>query len=66
MKAEQSPIQQELDQVRNKELKDFLDFNENQGTAYPNLWDTYESSAKRKTQLSVPPEQNWRERTLAA
>jgi hypothetical protein len=23
-----------------KEVKDFIDFNENKATAYPNLWDT--------------------------
>ena len=28
-----------------KEIRDFLEFNENEGTKYPNLWDN-ESSAK--------------------
>jgi hypothetical protein len=29
-----------MGQNRNKEVKDFLEFNENKYIAYPNLWDT--------------------------
>ena len=31
-----------------KEIKDFLEFNENKGTIYPNLWDTMEAVLKGK------------------
>jgi hypothetical protein len=31
-----------------KEIKDFLEFNENQGTTYPNLWGTMKSVVKGK------------------
>jgi hypothetical protein len=31
-----------------KETKDFLEFNENDGTIYPNLWDTMKAILRRK------------------
>jgi hypothetical protein len=31
-----------------KEIKDFLEFNENEATAYPNLWDTMKAFVKGK------------------
>jgi hypothetical protein len=31
-----------------KEIKDFLELNENEGTAYPNLWDTMNAELRGK------------------
>jgi hypothetical protein len=35
-----------------KEIKGFLEFNENEDTSYQNLWDTMKAVGKRKTHTS--------------
>jgi hypothetical protein len=44
-----------------KEMKDFLEFNENVDTSYPKLWDTMSHSAKRNVHNTKCPGKETRE-----
>jgi hypothetical protein len=39
---------EEIKKKKKKEIKDFIEFNENEDTAYLSIWDTIEKSVKRK------------------
>ena len=40
MKTEELSTEWKICQDKNKEIKDFVGFNENEYASYPNLWDT--------------------------
>jgi hypothetical protein len=46
-----------------KEIKDFLEFNENEATTYPNLWDTMKAFLKWETHSSDCLQKETREST---
>jgi hypothetical protein len=49
-----------------KEIKDFLEFNENEGTPYQNLWDTMKAFLRRKLIALNAIQRNSIKHTLAA
>ena len=48
MEIKQWSVETPLGQGRNKGIKDFLELYENEGTIYPNLWDTMEAVLRGK------------------
>ena len=46
-----------------KETKDVLEFNEQEGTTYQNLWDTMKAVLSRKLIVQNASKRNWKEHT---
>ena len=51
---------------KQKEIKDFLEFHENEATIYPNLWDTMKAFLREKLIALSASKKKVREHTLAA
>jgi hypothetical protein len=49
-----------------KEIKDFFEFNQNEATTNPNLWDTMNAVPRGKTHSSECTKKKLRKHTLAA
>ena len=59
METEEHSPQRYLGQGKNKEIKGFLEFNENEATKYPNLWDTMKAFLRGKLIALSASKKKW-------